>query len=188
MAEVVDEVEIEMGGNSKKNRVFVANISDECIIGLDTMRMFKMILGVGKGMVGVNGKVLPGCFKYVGGAEEPLYPVETVRRVELEPSSVTTISKKNRVFVANIPDECIIGLDTMRMFKMILDVGKGMVGVNGKVLPGCFKYVGGAEVPLYPVETVRRVELEPSSVTKIPDTVKGGGGVYVILKNIQIKI
>ena len=35
----------------------------------------------------------------------------------------------------------------------------------------------GAEVPLYPVETVRRVlrrvELEPSSVTKIPVTVKG---------------
>ena len=56
--------------------------------------------------------------------------------------------------MANISDECIIGLDTMRMFKMILDVGKGMVGVNGKVLPGCFKYVGGAEVPLYPVETV----------------------------------
>ena len=75
--------------------------------------------------------------------------------------------------MANISDECIIGLDTMRMFKMILDVGKGMVGVNGKVLPGCFKYVGGAEVPLYPVETVRRVELEPSSVTKIPVTVKG---------------
>ena len=75
--------------------------------------------------------------------------------------------------MANISDECIIGLDTMRMFKMILDVGKGMVGVNGKVLPGCFKYVGGAEVPLYPVETVSRVELEPSSVTKIPVTVKG---------------
>ena len=58
MAEVVDDVEIEMGGISKKNRVFVANISDECIIGLDTMRMFKMILDVGKGMLGVNGKVL----------------------------------------------------------------------------------------------------------------------------------
>ena len=75
------------------------------------------------------------------------------------------ISKKNQVFVANISDECTIGLDTMGMFKMVLDVGKGMVGVNGKVLPGCFKYVGGVEVPLYPVETVRRVELEPSSVT-----------------------
>ena len=40
--------------------------------------------------------------------------------------------------MVNISDECIIGLDTMKMFKMILDVGKGMVGVNGKVLPGCF--------------------------------------------------
>ena len=37
MAEVVDDVEIEMGGGiSKKNRVFMANISYECIIGLDT--------------------------------------------------------------------------------------------------------------------------------------------------------
>ena len=41
------------------------------------------------------------------------------------------------------------------------------------MLPGCFKYVGGAEVTLYPVETVRRVELEPLSVTKIPVRVKG---------------
>ena len=55
MAEVIDDVEIEMGGISKKNQVFVANISNECIIGLDTMRMFKMVLDVGKGMVGVNG-------------------------------------------------------------------------------------------------------------------------------------
>ena len=62
MAEVVDDVEIEMGGISKKSRVFEANISDECIIGLDTMRMFKMVLDVGKGMVGLNGKVLPGYF------------------------------------------------------------------------------------------------------------------------------
>ena len=41
MAEVADDVEIEMGGILRKNRIFVANISDECIIGLDTMRMFK---------------------------------------------------------------------------------------------------------------------------------------------------
>ena len=34
-----------------------------------------------------------------------------------------------------------------------------MEGVNRKVLPGCFKNVGGVEVPLYPVETVCRVEL-----------------------------
>ena len=69
MAEVVDDVEIEMGGGvgiSKKNRVFVTNISDECIIGLDTMIMLEMVLDVGKGMEGVNGKVLSGCFKYMG--------------------------------------------------------------------------------------------------------------------------
>ena len=60
MAEVVDDVEIEMGGISKKNQVFVGNISDECIIGLDTMRMFKMVLDAGKGMVGVNGKCCQG--------------------------------------------------------------------------------------------------------------------------------
>ena len=105
-----------------------------------------------------------------GAVEDNSLMTEVVDGVEIEMGG---ISKKNRVFVANISDQCIIGLDTMRMFKMILDVGKGMVGVNGKVLPGCFKYVGGAEVSLYPVETVRRVELEPSSVTKIPVTVKG---------------
>ena len=27
------------------------------------------------------------------------------------------------------------------MFKMVLDVGKGMVGINGKVLPGCLNMI-----------------------------------------------
>ena len=58
----------------------------------------------------------------------------------------------------------------MKTFKMVLDVGKGMVRVNVKVLPGCFKYVGGVEVLLYPV--VRRVELGSASVTKVPVTVR----------------
>ena len=70
-------------------------------------------------------------------------------------------------------NECIIGLATMKMFKMVLDVGKGIVEVNGRVLSRCFKYVGGAEVPLYPVKTVRRLELGPASVTKITVAVKG---------------
>ena len=61
--------------------------------------------------------------------------------------------------MANISDECIIGLNTMQMYKMILDGGKGMVGVNGKVLSGCFKYVRGAELQIYPVEPVHRVEM-----------------------------
>ena len=47
-----------------------------------------------------------------------------------------SISKKNRVFVANISDECIIGLDTMQMLKVVLDVGKGMLVANGKVCQG----------------------------------------------------
>ena len=103
-----------------------------------------------------------------GVAKDNLLMAEVVDDVEI---GMGDISKKNRVFVANISDECIIGLDTMKMFKIVMDVGKGMVGVNRKVLPWRFKYVGG--VPLYPVETVRRVELEPSSLTKLPVTVKG---------------
>ena len=88
MAEVVDDVEIEMVGISKKNQVFVASISDECIIGLDTMRMFKMVLDVGTGS-GSKWESAARVFKYVGGTEVLLYSVETGRSVELEPSSVT---------------------------------------------------------------------------------------------------
>ena len=40
----------------------MAHISDD-IIGLDTFKMFWMVLNVGKGMMVVNWKVLPGCFK-----------------------------------------------------------------------------------------------------------------------------
>ena len=36
-----------------------------------------------------------------------------------------------------------------------------------------WKSVGGAEVPLYPVETVNRVELGPVSVKKVPFRVRG---------------
>ena len=43
--------------------------------------------------------------------------------------------------MADISNECIIGLDTMKMFKMVMDVGTGMIGVNGKVLPGCLTLV-----------------------------------------------
>ena len=69
----------------------------------------------------------------------------------------------------------------MQMFKMVLDVWKDMMGVNGKVLQGCFKYMGGAEVPLYAVETVCRVELGPASVTMNPVTVRRDPKGYWIL-------
>ena len=42
-----------------------------------------------------------------------------------------------------------------------------------KSVSGCVTYVGGAEVPLYPVETVNRVELGPVSVKKVPFRVRG---------------
>ena len=67
--------------------------------------------------------------------------------------------------MAHISDECIIALDTIKMFQIVLDVEKVMVGVNGKVLLLCLKYVRGVEVPLYPVEMVCRVKLGPTSVT-----------------------
>ena len=81
MAEVVD-VEMEMG-YFKNELSFVAHISDECIIGWDTMKMFQMVLDVGRSMVSVNENVLPGCFKYVIREEVLIYPVESVRMVEL---------------------------------------------------------------------------------------------------------
>ena len=38
----------------------------------------------------------------------------------------------------------------MSMFIMVLDVVKGMAGVNGKVLPGCFKYLWYHDEPHTP--------------------------------------
>ena len=65
MAEVVDDVEIDMGGGGFQRRIeflsliFLMNAS---LGWMDRMRMFIMVRDVGKGMVGVNGKVLPGYF------------------------------------------------------------------------------------------------------------------------------
>ena len=36
------------------------------------------------------------------------------------------------------------------MFKLVLNVGEGMVGVNGKMLTRCLKYVGGKRYRLTP--------------------------------------
>ena len=91
MADVVEEFRIGIGGTYCNNRIFVADISDECILGLDSMKLFKMIIDLDKGIMEVNGKVLPGRLKYVGGEEVPLYPATSVREVVLEPESVSRI-------------------------------------------------------------------------------------------------
>ena len=91
MADVIEEFRIGIGGTYCNNRVFIADISDECILGLDTMKLFKMVIDLDKGIVGVNGKVLPGRLKYVGGEEIPLYPARSVGEVRLEPESVSRI-------------------------------------------------------------------------------------------------
>ena len=67
MADVVEKFRLGIGGTYYTNRVFIADISDECIFGLDSMKLFKMVIDLDKGIVGVNGKVLPGRLKYVGG-------------------------------------------------------------------------------------------------------------------------
>ena len=85
MADIVENVEIEAGGVRRGTKIFVADISDDCIFGLDCMKLFKMVVDLNKGVVGVGHSVVAGKLKYVGGERVPLYPMRTVRRLKLKP-------------------------------------------------------------------------------------------------------
>ena len=85
MADIVGNVEIEAGGVRRGTQIFVADITDDCIFGLDCMKLFKMVVDLNKGVVGVGHSVVAGKLKYVGGQRVPLYPMRTVRRLKLKP-------------------------------------------------------------------------------------------------------
>ena len=85
MADIVENVEIEAGGVRRGTKIFVADITDDCIFGLDCMKLFKMVVDLNKGVVGVGHSVVAGKLKYVGGERVPLYPMRTVRRLKLKP-------------------------------------------------------------------------------------------------------
>ena len=84
MADIGENVEIEAGGVQRGTKIFVADITDDCIFGLDCMKLFKMVVDLNKGVVGVGHLVVAGKLKYVGGERVPLYPMRTVRRLKLK--------------------------------------------------------------------------------------------------------
>ena len=47
MADIVGNVEIEAGGVRRGTKIFVADITDDCIFGLDCMKLFKLQDGRG---------------------------------------------------------------------------------------------------------------------------------------------
>ena len=85
MADIVENVEIEAGGVRRGTKIFVADITNDCIFGLDCMKLFKMVVDLNKGVVGVGHSVVAGKLTYVGGQRVPLYPMRTVRRLKLKP-------------------------------------------------------------------------------------------------------
>ena len=52
MAGVVERVDIETGDVRRNIKVFVADISDDCIFGLDRMKQFQMVVDLNKGVIG----------------------------------------------------------------------------------------------------------------------------------------
>ena len=51
-----------------------------------------------------------------------------------------------KVFVTDILDDCIFGLDCMKQFQIVVDLNKGVIGVGHSVVAGKLKYVKYAEV------------------------------------------
>ena len=133
----------------------------------------KEIFGKLKGAPKVNHKVT------LRGATKAAMEAWVVYDFEI---TVGGIKEKNKVFVAEIEDNCIFGLDSMKLFKMVLDLNKGVVGVGHKVIPGNFKYVGGDQVPLYPMRTINQIQLTPESVSKVEIAISGAPKGQVIVE------
>ena len=113
------------------------------------------------------------------GATQDTMMADIVGNVEIEAGGV---QRGTKIFVADITDDCIFGLDCMKLFKMVVDLNKGVVGVGHSVVAEKLKYVGGQRVPLYPMRTVRRLKLKPEMAMLVRVNIEGGAQGEVVLE------
>ena len=87
----VDGVEVDLGdvhGNYSMTK-FVANISDNCIIGLDYLKARKTVIDIIQGVLVVNDTIVKGKYKYAEGTPVRTHKVRLVNDCHLFPNSVS---------------------------------------------------------------------------------------------------
>ena len=107
------------------------------------------------------------------GATQDTMMADIVGNVEIEAGGVR---RGTKIFVADITDDC------MKLFKMVVDLNKGVVGVGHSVVAGKLKHVGGQRVPLYPMRTVCRLKSKPEMAMLVRVNIEGGAQGEVVLE------
>ena len=113
------------------------------------------------------------------GATQDTMMVDIMGNVEIKTRGV---QRGTKTFVADITDDCIFEFKSMRLFKMVVDLNKGVVDVGHSVVAGKLKYMGGERVPLYPMQTVRRLKLKPEMAMLVRVNIEGGAHGEVVLE------
>ena len=70
------------------------------------------------------------------------------------------------MYVANISDNCILGLDYLKARKAVIDLSQGVFVVNHTILKGKYKYAEGTPVRTHKVRLVNDCHLFPNSVSR----------------------
>ena len=68
------------------------------------------------------------------------------------------------VYIADITDNCILGLDYPKARKAVIDLSQGVLVVNGTIVEGKYKYTEGIPGRTHKVRLVNDCHILPSSV------------------------
>ena len=72
---------------------------------------------------------------------------------------------RQTMYVANITDNCILGLDYLKARKVVIDLTQGVLVVNDTIVKGKNKYAEGTPVRTHKVRLVNDCHLFPNSVS-----------------------
>ena len=70
------------------------------------------------------------------------------------------------MYVANITENCILGLDYLKVRKTVIDLSQGVLVVNDTIVKGKYKYAEGTPVWTHKVRLVNDCHLFPNSVSR----------------------
>ena len=70
------------------------------------------------------------------------------------------------MYVANITDNCILGLDYLKAHKAVIDLSQGVLVVNDTIVKGKYKYAEATPVRTHKVRLVNDCHLFPNSVSR----------------------
>ena len=70
------------------------------------------------------------------------------------------------MYVADITDNCILGLDNLEARKAVIDISQGVLLVNGTIVKGTYTYVAGITIMTHKVRLVIDCHIFPNSVSR----------------------